>query len=55
MDRDRHAWTHFKGLSPSNRRLYLGWIQAAKREETRRRRLDEAIQRLLRNLPLGLK
>jgi uncharacterized protein YdeI (YjbR/CyaY-like superfamily) len=48
------AWTNFQGLSPSNRRLYLGWILDAKREETRQRRLEAAIQRLLKNLPLGL-
>jgi uncharacterized protein YdeI (YjbR/CyaY-like superfamily) len=48
------AWSNFEGLSPSNRRLYLGWILDAKREETRLRRLEEAIQRLLKNLPLGL-
>lgn len=48
------AWTNFQNLSPSNRRLYLGWILDARREETRRRRLEEATRRLLKNLPLGL-
>jgi uncharacterized protein YdeI (YjbR/CyaY-like superfamily) len=49
------AWTNFTNLAPSYRRLYVRWIEAAKREETRRRRLAEAAGRLERNEKLGLK
>src|SRR5436305_10691454 len=49
------AWTNFTHLAPSYRRLYVGWIENAKREETRRRRLAEAVGRLERNEKLGLK
>ena len=45
----------FEGLSPSQRRLYVGWVAAAKREETRRRRLAEALARLAEGEPLGMK
>lgn len=49
------AARNFARSAPSVRRLYVRWIDSAKRPETRRRRLAEAIGRLERNLPLGLK
>jgi len=45
----------FEGLAPSHRRRYIGWIETAKREETRARRLKEAIRLLTAGRPLGLK
>jgi uncharacterized protein YdeI (YjbR/CyaY-like superfamily) len=36
----------FRTLAPSSRRLTLEWIAAAKRPETRQRRLEQTIQRL---------
>ena len=35
--------------------LYIGWIESAKREETKARRLQEAIRLLTAGKPLGLK
>ena len=49
------AWTNFTHLAPSYRRLYVGWIENAKREETRRKRLAEAVGLLEQNRKLGLK
>ena len=49
------AWEHFSRLAPSHRREYVGWIDSAKKEETRRRRLAEAVSRLERNEKLGMK
>ena len=40
---DPAAWRFFEALAPSYRRAYVGWIDAAKREETRERRLHEAV------------
>src|SRR5262249_13147518 len=37
------ARRHFEAIGPSQRRRYLAWIEAAKREETKARRLQEAI------------
>lgn len=45
----------FDGLARSYRRLYVRWIDSAKREETRQKRLREAIRLLARNRKLGLK
>jgi uncharacterized protein YdeI (YjbR/CyaY-like superfamily) len=49
------AWEHFQNLAPSYRRVYVAWIMDAKKEETRRRRLREAVSRLEQNKKLDLK
>lgn len=49
------ALKNFTALAPSHRRHYTLWITSAKREETRLKRLQEAIQLLARNEKLGLK
>jgi uncharacterized protein YdeI (YjbR/CyaY-like superfamily) len=49
------AWRYFDQLPPSQQRQYIGWIGMAKREDTKRRRLQEAISLLAAGRPLGLK
>ena len=49
------AWAFFQTLTPREQRMYFGWIYLAKREETRQRRLHEAIELLKRKQKLGLK
>ena len=52
---DRRAWDHFEQLAPSYRRAYIGWIDSAKREETKQKRIREAIHLLRSGRKLGLK
>lgn len=49
------AWAHFEKLPPSHRRLYVSWIDSAKKQETKARRLQEAISLLHAGKRLGLK
>jgi uncharacterized protein YdeI (YjbR/CyaY-like superfamily) len=49
------AWENFQKLAPSYRRNFIGWIMHAKKEETRDRRLREAVKLLEQNKKLGLK
>jgi uncharacterized protein YdeI (YjbR/CyaY-like superfamily) len=49
------ARRHFESLAPSQRRLYVGWIDSAKRQDTKTRRLQEAINLLAAGKKLGLK
>jgi len=49
------AWDNFRKLAPSHCRGYIQWIMDAKREETRERRLREAVSLLEQNKKLGLK
>jgi uncharacterized protein YdeI (YjbR/CyaY-like superfamily) len=53
--RNEKAWKNFNNLAPSYKRLYAGWILSAKREETRQRRLKEAMELLEKNRKLGMK
>jgi uncharacterized protein YdeI (YjbR/CyaY-like superfamily) len=45
----------FEGLPPATRALYMRWVLAAKRDDTRKRRVDEIIGKLERGEPLGMK
>jgi uncharacterized protein YdeI (YjbR/CyaY-like superfamily) len=38
------AWEYFNGLAPSFRKISIGWIMSAKKEETRLRRLAVLIE-----------
>ena len=49
------AWSYFQGLAPSYRRMYIGWIDSAMRQETKTRRLQEAIRLLAAGKKLGMK
>src|SRR2546426_1174297 len=43
LKKNSKAWKNFTKLAPFHRRRYVGWIMFAKREETRQKRLKEAI------------
>jgi uncharacterized protein YdeI (YjbR/CyaY-like superfamily) len=49
------AWRFFKTLTSREQRMYLGWIWVAKKEETKQRRMKEAIRLLENGQKLGLK
>ena len=49
------AWQYFAQLAPSYRRAYIGWIDSAKRDETKDKRLREALNLLAAGKKLGLK
>jgi len=46
---NQKAWEFLSSISPSQRKRYVGWIMSAKKEETRRRRLQEAMVMLEKN------
>lgn len=49
------ALRHFESLSPEQQRRYYAWIESAKKEETKARRLKEAIRLLAAGKVLGLR
>lgn len=51
LQRNRTARATFEAFPPSHRREYLDWITGAKREETRRKRLAQAIEWLAEGKP----
>ena len=52
---DALAWKFFQDLAPSSRSAYVGWIDSAKRQETKQKRLREAVSLLAAGKKLGLK
>jgi len=51
----KKAQAFFNSLAPSYQQQYVAWIATAKRPETRKRRLDEAIRLLTRGEKLGMR
>jgi uncharacterized protein YdeI (YjbR/CyaY-like superfamily) len=49
------ARKNFQSLEPSHRQVFVRWITDAVKEETRQRRLREAVALLKQNMKLGLK
>jgi len=55
LKRNEEAAAFFDTLAPSHRKAYIAWIVAARRPETRTRRLAEAIELLGRGAKLGMR
>jgi len=45
LKRDMKGWEAFDGMATSYKRQYVWWIASAKREETRRKRIEETLRR----------
>ena len=55
LKKNGKAWTNFNNLAPSHRKNYIGWLQGAKKPETRAKRLKELISVLENDKKLGMK
>lgn len=51
LRKNPRARTAFEGFSPSHRREYVEWIEEAKREETRKKRLATAVEWMAEGKP----
>ena len=52
---NKRAQETYANLAPTYQKRYLGWIETAKRPETREKRIKESIQLLVEGKKLGLK
>jgi uncharacterized protein YdeI (YjbR/CyaY-like superfamily) len=55
LEQNQKAQETFAHLAPTYQKQYLGWIEVAKRPETRQKRIEESIQLLERGQKLGLR
>jgi len=55
LESNKAAAHTFDGLAPSHQKQYLMWINAAKRQDTRERRMDESIELLNQGKKLGMR
>jgi uncharacterized protein YdeI (YjbR/CyaY-like superfamily) len=51
---NRTAYNNFLNFSLSSRRMYIDWLNSAKRIETRSQRIEKIIHRSEKNLPPGM-
>lgn len=52
---NKKAEKYFSNLAPSYKKQYIGWIESAKRDETRIKRIKETVKILAQNKKLGMK
>ncbi len=55
LEKSKKAKNFFNQLAPSYQRQFIGWIAAAKRQETKEKRIREAIALLKKGEKLGMK
>lgn len=52
---NQKAWVNFNKLAPGYRKQYVAWVQSGKKQETRKKRLQEAVRLIEANQKLGMK
>lgn len=55
LDSNPEAEENFLAMAPGYRKQYVGWVSSAKRDETRKKRIAEAIRMLEQNKKPGMK
>jgi uncharacterized protein YdeI (YjbR/CyaY-like superfamily) len=55
LKKNKAAWKNFQKFTPSYKKRYLIWISGAKRPDTRRKRIDEAVVLISQNIKNLLK
>ena len=50
-----NAWLNFSNLAQSYKRQYIDWLNSAKKDETRQKRIKEITEKLEKNEKLGMK
>ena len=54
LSANKKAMENFNNFAPSYRRLYIGWITAPKRKETRERRINQTVKWSAQNKKPGM-
>jgi uncharacterized protein YdeI (YjbR/CyaY-like superfamily) len=54
LNNNRLAYNNFLKFSLSNRRLYIFWLNSAKKAETRLKRIEKIVVRAEKNIPPGM-
>jgi len=51
---DSVAYDNFNNFPPSSRKLYIFWLNSAKREETRQKRILRIVENSIKNIRAGM-
>jgi len=52
LRKNEKAWSNFQNFANSYRNMYIGWINGAKTEETRKKRIEKVVRQALQNRKL---
>lgn len=52
--KNKIAWNNFQNFANSYRNMYIGWVNNSKTEVTRKRRIDEVVNRAANNKKPGI-
>ena len=55
LKKNRKAWKNFQEMAPSHRKRYMVWLADAKKPETRKKRIGEAVELVAENVKNLLK
>ncbi len=55
LQADPRAWAMFQKIPPCHKRQSVAWIDSARRDETKQKRLAEALEKLAAGQKLGMK
>ncbi len=55
LRKNKKAQETFSKLAPTYQKQYLGWIEVAKRPDTKAKRIEESVRMLAEGKKLGLK
>ena len=50
---DKVAWTNFQNFGKGAQNTYIFWVNYAKREETKKKRIQVVLERVKKNMPPG--
>ena len=53
LKKDKLAWENFNNFANSYQTNYIYWVERAKRDETRKRRINEVVKRAKQNKKPG--
>jgi uncharacterized protein YdeI (YjbR/CyaY-like superfamily) len=53
MIRNKQAWSNFQNFSPSAQLAYVYWVDTAKNEVPRQKRIQKTIEQLIYNKKFG--
>jgi uncharacterized protein YdeI (YjbR/CyaY-like superfamily) len=53
LKKDQEAWKNFEGFSNSAKLMYVHWVESAKQEGTRMKRISEVVRRAAENIKPG--
>jgi uncharacterized protein YdeI (YjbR/CyaY-like superfamily) len=54
LKENQKAWDNFNDFANSYKTNYIYWVNSAKREETRKRRIEEVVSRAIQNKKPGM-